>query len=95
MTFDITEIYKHLSLFFWCFTRIGAAIMIMPVFGTKMLPTRIRLMLVLSLTIVNLPYCNNCAQAEFLSLDSLLILAQQFIIGIAIGFVLQLIFQVY
>src|SRR6478735_5803251 len=95
MAIEVDAIYKYISLFFCCSTRISAAIMIMPIFGTKMLPGRIRLMLVFALTIVNLPYCTTYPQIELFSLNSVLILIHQFIIGATIGIVIQLVFQVF
>ena len=95
MTFALDDLLKYISVFFWCFTRIGAAIMVMPIYGTKLLPARIRLILVLMLTLVNLPLCNKYPAIELLSVHSMLIIIQQFIIGVAIAMVLQLVFQVF
>ncbi len=95
MEIEFNDLYKYISLFFCCFTRLGAAIMTMPVFGTKMLPNRVRLILVLALTAICIPSCDRQPQIEILTLNTLIIIIQQFIIGIAIGMVLQLVFQVF
>jgi flagellar biosynthetic protein FliR len=95
MEFEINELYKYISIFFWCFTRIGAAIIVMPVFGTKMVPSRIKLMLAIVLSVISIPACKIYPSIELLSINSIIIIAQQFIIGMAIGLVLQLVFQIF
>ena len=95
MEIELNEIYKYISLFFWCFTRIGTAIMTMPVLGTRMLPARIRLMLAIALTVMFIPSCDKYPLIDLLSFNSVIILLQQFIIGLAMGLILQLVFQVF
>ena len=95
MEIDFNSLYKYISIFFWGFTRISATIMVMPVFGTKMIPGRVKLMLSIILTVIFIPLCDKYPAVDLLSLTSFIIIIQQFIIGMAMGFVLQLIFQTF
>lgn len=95
MELEFNVLYKYISLFFWCFTRVGTAIMTMPIFGTKMLSGNIRLMLAIIMSVTCVPFCTKHPAIDLLSFNSCIIMVQQFIIGMAIGLVLQLVFQIF
>jgi flagellar biosynthetic protein FliR len=67
----------------------------MPIIGTKMVSPRIRMVLSVLVTILVMPMLPPLPQVAPLSINSLLIVLHQVIIGLAIGFVLQLIFQTF
>lgn len=95
MNFGYETLYQYIGIYFGCFTRIGAAIIIMPIFGTKMVPSRIKLMLTIILATISVAANDNYPTVELFSFGSIIILGQQFIIGLAIGMVLQLVFQIF
>ena len=76
----------------WPMMRIGAMVMAMPVIGTRMVPTRIKVMLGFVLSIAAIPLLPPIPAVDVLSVNGLMISFQQVLIGIAIGFVLQLVF---
>ena len=75
--------------------RIAAVLMTMPVFGTKMVPARIRLYFAVAITVVVVPGLPPMPEVNPLSLSGLLLIAEQIIIGAVFGLSLQLFFQVF
>ncbi len=75
----------------WPFTRIAAMLTIAPIFGARIVPLRVRLIVALLLTWVVLPLIPKVPPVDPLSAASALITAQQLLIGLAIGFSLQLV----
>lgn len=95
--FDVTlpQIYHWIGQYFWVFCRVGAFFTIMPILSTQLVPTQIRLGLALAVTLVIAPLVEPVPAIELLSLPSFLIIAQQILVGLAMGFVLQLLFHVF
>ena len=91
----ITQIYQWIGQYFWPFCRISAFFMILPVFSTQLVPIRIRLGLALATTVLVAPTIKSVPGFELMSLPSILVIAQQLLIGLALGFVVQLLFQVF
>ncbi|PPC81199.1 MAG: flagellar biosynthetic protein FliR [Methylotenera sp.] len=77
----------------WPLTRILAVIAIVPIFSHTTIPNRVRLGLGIMLTIIIVPTIPSIPKFEIFSLDGLLILIQQLIIGFAIGFSMRLVFS--
>lgn len=75
--------------------RIAAVLMTMPIFGTKMVPARIRLYFAVAITVVVVPGLPPIPEVNPLSLSGLLLIAEQIIIGAIFGLSLQLFFQVF
>jgi flagellar biosynthesis protein FliR len=79
----------------WPFLRIAGFVMAAPVMGTRALPVRVRVILVLAITSVLAPVVAPVTSIEPLSATGLLTLFQQVIIGATIGMVLRLTFMVF
>ncbi|MCQ4275360.1 flagellar biosynthetic protein FliR [Stutzerimonas degradans] len=75
--------------------RIAALLMSMPIIGTQLVPPRVRLYLALAITLVLAPTLGPMPLVEALSVRALLLIAEQILIGVMLGFVLQLFFQVF
>ena len=75
--------------------RIAALLMSMPIIGTQLVPVRVRLYLALAIALVLVPTLPPMPVVESLSLASLLLIAEQLLIGVMLGFVLQLFFHVF
>lgn len=75
--------------------RIAALLMSMPIIGTQLVPTRIRLYLALALTVVLVPGLPAAPAVEGISLQALVLVAQELLIGVMLGFALQLFFQAF
>lgn len=89
----IEPILGHISGYLWPFLRIGAFVMVMPLIGASFVPNQMRLLLALALTIVIAPNLPEVPSVQFLSLAGLILMIQEITIGVAIGFVVQLLFD--
>lgn len=77
----------------WPFFRIAACLMVAPVFGAGFVPPRLRIVLAGAIAWLVVPLLPPPPDITPFSLPGLLVLAQQVLIGIGIGFVLQLVFD--
>ncbi|WP_342622870.1 flagellar biosynthetic protein FliR [Pseudomonas alkylphenolica] len=75
--------------------RVTAVLMTMPVFGTTLLPARVRLYFALAITVVIVPGLPPMPEVHALDLSALLLIAEQIIIGALFGLSLQLFFQIF
>jgi flagellar biosynthesis protein FliR len=87
------QIESWLGSAFWPFLRIGACLMVAPVFGTSYAPPRIRIVLAGALTLVALPLLPPVEGLTLLSADGIVTTIEQVIVGAALGFALQLMFD--
>lgn len=78
---------------FWPFVRIGACLMVAPLFSASYVPARLRIVIALALTVVLLPVIPRPLTLTLLSADGIVTTAQQIVIGVAMGFTLQLMFD--
>jgi flagellar biosynthetic protein FliR len=75
--------------------RIASMLMTMPVFGTTLVPGRVRLYFALAITLVIAPVLPAMPTVEALDLSALLLVGEQIIIGAAMGLSLQLFFHIF
>lgn len=93
MTATDAQVVDALAAWLFPFFRIGALLMAAPVFSAASVPMRLRVLLALAITILIAPLLPRLATVDPLSATTLVIVAQQVAIGVAIGFVLQLAFN--
>lgn len=93
MLFSTAEITAWVGSLLWPFLRIGAMLVAAPLFGAGMVTVRVRLALAFLLALVVAPLIPVPPAVEPLSLAGLTISAQQVLIGLTIGFVLQMVFS--
>lgn len=87
------ELNTWILSFMWPFMRIGAMFFAAPVFGARLVPVRVRISLALVLSLVMAPMMVQGMPAiQPFSAQGLLISIQQILIGLAMGFTLQLVF---
>jgi flagellar biosynthetic protein FliR len=86
------QIEAWVALYLWPFVRIGACLMVAPVFGTSFVPARSRLILAAAITLLVAPLLPATNVAP-LSAAGFGIVAQQMLIGVAMGFVVQIVFD--
>lgn len=84
---------RELALNVWPFFRIAGVLMVAPVFGARLVPVRVRIALALAVTLVLAPVVPQPAQAFTANLASGFVLVQEVLVGVAIGFCLQMIFD--
>ena len=76
----------------WPFFRIAGVVMVAPVFGARLVPMRVRLTMAVAATVALSPLIPVTQPFE-LSLATGLTVVQEIVIGVAIGFCLQMIFD--
>lgn len=89
------QITEFVGRYLWPFFRITALFMSMPVVGTRLVTARVRVVLGITVTLLVVPLLPSMPSIPPLSLASLVIIIQQIIIGITIGFFLQVMFHLF
>lgn len=90
-----TNIMEFVGRYIWPLFRISALFMAMPIIGSRVVTARVRVLLALTLTLIVVPMLPPMPVVPALSLQSLMIVLQQVVIGLAVGFFLQVVFQVF
>jgi len=90
-----TQISTWVASFILPLFRVTAVLMSMPVFGTTLVPTRVRLYFALAITVVIVPGLPPMPPVNALDLSALMLVAEQILIGVLMGFSLQLFFQAF
>ncbi len=83
---------NQLAISVWPFFRIAGVLMVAPVFGAKLVPVRVRLALAVAATVVLSPVLRITQPFE-LSLGAGIAVVQEVVLGAAMGFALQMIFD--
>jgi flagellar biosynthetic protein FliR len=86
------QLESWLAQAYFPFARIGACLMVAPMFGARFVPARTRIILALAITALVVPLLPAPPIAPF-SGHGFVVLAQQLLIGVALGFALQVVFD--
>ena len=86
------EVTSWVGSFFWPLVRISSIFIITPVIGARYVPMRVRMAVAFIITLVIAPTLELAPPVEPWSADGVLITAQQLLIGIGLGLLLQFIF---
>ena len=89
----IAELTQALATYIWPFVRIGAFLMVMPLIGGSFVPTKVRLLLAVALTAVLAPVLPTMPSPDVLSVVGLVTMIQELALGVAMGFLVQLVFD--
>lgn len=84
-----------LAAYIWPFARLSAMLMTMLVISSQSVPMTIRLVYSLTITAVLAPVLPAMPAVSLFSLQGFLITSQQVLIGVAIGFISQLLIQAF
>jgi flagellar biosynthetic protein FliR len=93
ITLTTGELEGWMAQLYWPFVRIGACLMIAPAFAAIAVPARIRVVLALSIALLVAPLVPAPPGITPFSAPGLVVTAQQLVIGAALGFALQIIFD--
>lgn len=94
MELSTAQIASYVGGFLWPFMRIGAMLMVAPVFGARSItPSKLRIGMALVFTWVVYPLLPAAPAVEPLSGAGLAIIVNELLLGIAMGLVLQLVFS--
>lgn len=89
------QIEQMVGDFMLPFFRIAAFMMSMPIISTRYVPKSIRLILAITFSLVIVPVLPAVPITDGLSIATYLLVAEQMLIGVAIGFSLQAMFQIF
>ncbi len=95
MEISDTQIATFLHQYLLPFFRLGAMFTVMPILASRIVAPRVRLMLAILVTILIVPFMPKIPAEYSLSLTSLLFVTQEVAIGLLIGFLFQIVFQVF
>ncbi|MGH8227548.1 MAG: flagellar biosynthetic protein FliR [Steroidobacteraceae bacterium] len=93
ITVTSAQLAAWLGQLFWPFVRVGACLMVAPAFGAASVPARIRIVLAGAIALTIAPLVSAPVGIEPLSARGVVVTVQQIVIGVALGFSLQLIFD--
>ncbi len=89
------DISIFIGTYMWPFLRISALFSVAPVLSSQTVSIRIRITLVLAITLLVTPLLPTVPAINIFSPDALLIAVQQVLIGTSMGFALQLVFSIF
>jgi flagellar biosynthetic protein FliR len=92
ITLGSAELYTWVASFLWPLTRILGLIATAPLFGNLSVPVRIKVALGVMLSLVIAPGVPETPALDPMSLSGFAILAQQLVIGLAMGFAMRIVF---
>ncbi|MDP1708246.1 MAG: flagellar biosynthetic protein FliR [Gammaproteobacteria bacterium] len=95
MRFSSAEIMSLVGTYLWPLFRIGALVGAAPLFGTRTVPMRVRIGLAVALTIVIAPMLPAAPALDPLSAEAVRVVIAQVMIGLVMGFALQLVFSAF
>ena len=89
------QLTSWLGAWLWPLFRVMGFVMTVPLLGSNFVPMRVRLVLALAITLPVAPLVGPLPVVEALSIEAILIVLQQVLIGAALGFFLQIVFQIF
>ena len=93
LNFTTGQLEAWLAQVFWPFVRVGACLMVAPAFGAIAVPARVRIVLAGAIALLVAPLVPAPTGITPFSAAGLVVTAQQVVIGVALGFALQIIFD--
>jgi flagellar biosynthesis protein FliR len=93
ITLTTGQLETWLGQVLWPFVRVGSCLMVAPVFSSQAVPARIRIVLAGAIAMILAPMITIPAQLSAFSIEGLVVTVQQVVIGVALGFCLQLVFD--
>lgn len=91
----LDTLMQTIASYMWPLFRVASMLMVMVVFGAATTPARVRLLLAMAITFAIAPVLPPVENADLFSLSAVFITAQQIIIGVAMGFVSQMVMQTF
>lgn len=92
VSFSSNQLIGLILSFLWPLTRILGLIAIAPPFGNNTVPVQVKLVLGVMLALIVAPSIPPLAVADPLSIAGIMILMQQLVIGLAMGFIMRVVF---
>lgn len=93
--FSETQILAWVAQFVWPLFRLTAFFMTAPILGANYTPSNIRFALAFSMMMILAPVLPAPPSVDLLSMEALLITLNELLIGFALGFIMQVFFEVF
>lgn len=93
MTFTSGQIVEYVQSLLWPFLRVIGLFLAAPIFSAAIVPARVKVILALTLAFLIAPLAQSSVPVEPLGARMLLIAANQILIGVVIGFAVQIVFE--
>lgn len=93
ITLTTGQLEGWLAQYFWPFARIGACFLVAPIYSAAPVPGRVRIVLAAAIALLVAPFASPPVGITPFSLAGFIVTAQQILIGVALGFVLQIVFD--
>lgn len=92
MMFSAGNLLAMGEQYYWPFLRISAVFLASPIIGSSSFPVRARVLLAVFITALVAPSIPMVPEIDMIGAAGLLVAAQQVVIGLAMGFILQMVF---
>jgi len=93
VTINSEALITLLASYLYPFARISAIVAVAPIFGTRIVPARVKIGLILALTIIVVPLLPPADFIEPFSLHGILNVMTQILVGVMLGFMLRMVFS--
>ncbi len=93
ITLHADQLEALLTQVFWPFVRIGACFMVAPIFSAQFVPARMRVLLAGAIALLIAPLVPTPLGIAPFSAAGLLVTVQQVLIGVALGFCMEILFD--
>jgi flagellar biosynthesis protein FliR len=90
-----TQLMQFIGQYLWPMIRISGFYFMMPVVGARTVPARVRIMLTLFTALLVVPLLPPVPAIDLVSVEAVLMVVKELLIGIAMGFMLQVFMQVF
>jgi len=97
MLYSLSEasLFQFVGQYILPFFRITAFFLAAPIFSSRIISARVRVVLGFSVSVLIVPLLPDLPVVDALSLATIIIIFHQLVIGLAFGFLFQLVFQVF
>lgn len=95
MQLDWIQLEQMFYQFFWPFIRISTLLFAMSIFGASLLPTRVRILLAIALTLLITPTIPKIGTLDIFSGAGFMAVISQVGIGAAMGFATRILFETF
>jgi flagellar biosynthetic protein FliR len=89
------QLMQFIGQYLWPMLRISAFYFAVPMIGARTVPARVRIILALFTTILLVPLLPPAPIISILSLEALVLVVKEVVIGLAMGFMLQVVLHVF
>jgi flagellar biosynthesis protein FliR len=89
------QINQFIGQYLWPMMRISAFYFAVPIIGARIVPARVRIILALFTTMLVVPLLPNAPIISFMSLQGMLLIMKEVLIGLSLGFSLQIVMHIF